>query len=52
MFGIDTKEIVIIAVILVLLFGSSKIPALAKGIADAVKNLKGIFQDDSKTNKK
>jgi len=48
MFDIGTKEIIIIAVVLVLLFGSTRIPALAKGIAEAAKNLKGIFKDDKK----
>ena len=43
---IGTMEIIIIAVVLVLLFGASRIPALAKGIAEAVKNLKSIFKDD------
>jgi sec-independent protein translocase protein TatA len=51
MFGVGTKEIVIIAVVLVLLFGATRIPALAKAIAEAIKSLKGIFKDD-KTDKK
>ena len=46
MFDISTKEIIVLAVILVLLFGSNKIPALAKGITDAVKHLKGAFKDE------
>lgn len=45
MFGLGTKEIVIIAVVLVLLFGSKKIPELAKSIVDAIKHLKGAFKD-------
>jgi len=45
MFGLGTREIVIIAVVLVLLFGSKKIPELAKGIADAVRHLLGAFKD-------
>ncbi|MCX6791052.1 MAG: twin-arginine translocase TatA/TatE family subunit [Candidatus Gribaldobacteria bacterium] len=48
MFGIGTKEIIIIAVVLVLLFGATKIPALAKGIAEAAKTLAGIFKSDKK----
>ncbi len=45
MFGLGTKEIVIIAIVLVLLFGSRKIPELAKSIVDAVKHLRGAFKD-------
>ncbi len=51
MFGLGTKELIIIAVVLVLLFGSKKIPELAKSIVEATKHLKGIFKsvedDDS-----
>ena len=50
MFGLGTKEIVIIAVILVLLFGSRRIPELAKGITDAIKHLRGAFKDDDTHN--
>jgi len=46
MFGLGTKEIIIIAVVLVLLFGSKKIPELTKGIVDAIKHLRGAFKDD------
>jgi TatA/E family protein of Tat protein translocase len=45
MFGLGTKEIIIIAVILVVLFGSKKIPELAKSIVDAVKHITGAFKD-------
>ena len=44
MLGLGTKEILIIAVVMVLLFGSKKIPVLAKDIADAFKNLTGMFK--------
>jgi sec-independent protein translocase protein TatA len=47
MFGLGTKELIIIAIILVLLFGSKKIPELAKSIVDAVKHLRTAFKDDS-----
>jgi len=46
MFGLGTKEIIIIAVILVLLFGARKIPELSKGIVDSIKHLRGAFKDD------
>ena len=45
MFGLETKEIIILAVILVLLFGSKKIPELAKNLVEAVKNLTGAFKN-------
>lgn len=46
MFGLGTKEIIILAVVLVLLFGAKKIPELAKSIVDAIKHLRGAFKDE------
>lgn len=51
MFGLGTKEIVIIAIVIVLLFGSKKIPELAKSIAEATRHIMGIFKS-ADTNKK
>ena len=48
MFGLGTKEIIVIAVILIVLFGSKKIPELAKSIVDAVKHITGAFKDTDK----
>jgi len=48
MFDIGTKEIIIIAVVLVLLFGAKKIPELAKSLVDAIKHLRGAFKDEEK----
>jgi sec-independent protein translocase protein TatA len=45
MFDIGTKEIVIIAVIIVLLFGAKKIPELARGVGDAIRHIRGGFSD-------
>ena len=50
MFGLGTREIVILAAILVLLFGAKKIPELAKSIGEAVKHLKNGFSDTDKSN--
>jgi len=54
MFGLGTKELVILAIVLVLLFGTKKIPELAKSIVDAVRHLRGAFKDspDSDLGKK
>jgi sec-independent protein translocase protein TatA len=50
MFGLGTKEIIIIAVIILILFGSKKIPELTKNLVQAVKNLTGAFKSsDSET---
>ena len=52
MFGLGTTEIIILAGILVLLFGSKKIADLARNVAEAVKLLRGSFSDDkNKTDK-
>ncbi|HRH23938.1 MAG TPA: twin-arginine translocase TatA/TatE family subunit [Candidatus Magasanikbacteria bacterium] len=54
MFGLGTKELVILAIVLVLLFGTKKIPELAKSIVEAVRHLRGAFKDqnDDVTKKK
>lgn len=52
MFGLDAKELIIIAGILVLLFGSKKISDLAQSVADAVKILRHSFKDDDKGDNK
>ena len=46
MFDIGPKELVIIAIVLVLLFGSRKIPELAKNIVQAMRQLRGAFKDE------
>lgn len=51
MFDIGTKEIIIIAVVVVLLFGTKKIPELAEGIADAIRRLRKGFSDDVSSDK-
>ena len=45
MFG--TQDIILIAVIVVVLFGASKLPQLGSGIGQAIRNFKkGISEDD------
>jgi len=48
MFGLGVGEIVLILVILVVLFGASRIPELGKGIGEGIRNFKkGIKSDDT-----
>ncbi len=50
MFGLGTPEILIIAVVLVLLFGAKKIPDLMKGLGSGVKEFKkaATVEEDEK----
>jgi sec-independent protein translocase protein TatA len=43
---IGTKEIIIVAFLIVLLFGARKIPELSKGIAEAIRHLRTAFSDE------
>jgi len=47
--SLGTNELLIIAAVVVLLFGGKKIPELFKGLADAVKEFKSASKDDSKS---
>jgi sec-independent protein translocase protein TatA len=49
MFGLGTREIVILAAILVLLFGPKKIPELAKNLAEAIRHIRKGFSDETET---
>lgn len=48
MFDIGKTEIIIIAIVIILLFGSRKIPELTKGVAEAIRHIRGAFKDDDK----
>ena len=48
MFGLGTREIIILAAVLVLLFGAKKIPELARGIGEALRHIRNGFSDDEK----
>jgi sec-independent protein translocase protein TatA len=53
MFGLGVGEIVLILVILVVLFGASRIPELGKGIGEGIRNfkkgMKGGDEDEKKS---
>jgi sec-independent protein translocase protein TatA len=40
MFGLGTTELIIILVIVIILFGSTRLPQIGKGIGEAIKNFK------------
>ncbi len=49
--GLGTPELVIILVILVLLFGASKLPKLARSVGSSMKELRKGMQDETKQDK-
>jgi len=40
MFGLGTQELIIILVIVVVLFGATRLPQIGSGIGQAIKNFK------------
>jgi sec-independent protein translocase protein TatA len=40
MFGIGMQELVIILIIVIVLFGATRLPEIGKGIGQAIKNFK------------
>ena len=45
MFGMGPAELVVIAVIVVLIFGAAKIPELGRGIGEGIANFKKGLRD-------
>lgn len=50
--SIGTTEWIIIAIVIVLLFGGKKIPELFKGLGEAIKEFKKASRDSSESDKK
>jgi sec-independent protein translocase protein TatA len=50
MFGLGTEELVLILVIILVLFGSTKLPQLAKGIGQSIRELRKGLTDDPNAN--
>ncbi|MDO8676800.1 MAG: twin-arginine translocase TatA/TatE family subunit [Candidatus Azambacteria bacterium] len=51
MFGLGTREIIILAGILVLLFGAKRIPVLVRSIGEAIGIIRKSFSDEEKGDK-
>jgi len=48
MFGLGTTELILILVIVMVLFGAKKLPALGEGLAKGIKSFRtNISMDDS-----
>lgn len=50
--GVGPTELIIVLVILLLLFGGSKLPGLAKGLGQSIKEFKNASKDDPAPDKK
>ncbi|WP_438483269.1 twin-arginine translocase TatA/TatE family subunit [Oleiharenicola lentus] len=44
--GIGPTELIIVLIIILLLFGGSKLPSLAKGLGQSIKEFKNAAKDD------
>ena len=46
MFGLGPDDLLVVLVIILVLFGSKKLPELSKGIAESIRELRKGFSDD------
>lgn len=50
--GLSFREILVIALIIILLFGAKKIPELMKGLGSGIKEFKKSVKDDDEKEEK
>ena len=50
--SLGAPEILIIALVILLLFGAKKLPDLAKGLGEGIKNFKNSVKSDEKPKEK
>ena len=48
-FGLGTTELIVILVILLVLFGGAKLPGLAKGLGQSIKEFKKATKDEEES---
>lgn len=46
MFGLGITELILILVIVLVIFGANRLPKLATGIGQSIKNFKATMRDD------
>jgi sec-independent protein translocase protein TatA len=51
MFGLGFPEIILILVIVILIFGTSRIPELGRGLGEGIRNLRKSVKGDDEEKK-
>lgn len=51
MFGLGMPELIVILVIVVIIFGASRLPQLGEGLGKAIKGFKKGISDDNEKDK-
>jgi sec-independent protein translocase protein TatA len=46
MFGLGLSEILLVGLILVLIFGASRLPELGRGVGEGIRNFKRSIRDE------